>query len=57
MKVRMVEKKLDVDDGGEWWIPLMWMFDADEGGEDCDDGGEGRCLMKWIVLLEKEGVS
>ena len=28
MKVRMVEKKLDVDDGGEWWIPLMWMFDA-----------------------------
>ena len=53
----MVEKKLDVDDGGEWWIPLIGMSILLEGGKDCDCGGEGRCLMKWIVMLEKEGVS
>ena len=28
-----------------------------DGGEDCDCGGEGMCLMEWIVMLEKEGVS
>ena len=43
-----------VENGGSLQCGCSMLLD---GGEDCDCGGEGMCLMEWIVMLEKEGVS